>query len=363
MKKFIIFSVFVMLMTLISGCSGGASETQSNVPVNQENKNEVTAKTETKTDEKYTLKVSSPLASGTQPLKFLEWFNEEVQKRSDGRLSLEIFPNAQLMPPTQEMPALLDGTIDMALNSSAYVFSFEPAWYVFDLPFLWDIDPKDPSVYIANKRAFLDDPNGGGKIGSLMEDKGVKLLAHIGDYHSAIAVSKANNMITDLNSIKKMKIRIPGGNIVPKTLEAVGANGTSVQAAEVVPALQQGLIDGALSTPAYFSTVQWPLEAITLLPLSHPYNIIFISKEKFETLPADLQQILVETGKDLEKYSDETTAQIISGVVADFEKKGMEVYVPTADELNEWKDAVMPVWDEFAKMVNDGQQLIDAAVQ
>ena len=65
------------------------------------------------------------------------------------------------MPPDQEMPALLQGQIDMSHTRSPVLAGYDPVWNVYELPFIFDYDPNDTSVFIENRIKFNQSENGG----------------------------------------------------------------------------------------------------------------------------------------------------------------------------------------------------------
>src|SRR4051812_729786 len=119
MKKQFFIGVLILMMLIVTAC-GGAKETSQEPSKGNDVKS---------SGEKYVFKVSHPYPPTSLQQKTLEWYNDEIEKRSDGKLSLEIYPSGQLMPPGQELPALINGKIDMALPISSVIGSIDPIWY------------------------------------------------------------------------------------------------------------------------------------------------------------------------------------------------------------------------------------------
>jgi len=314
-------------------------------------------------DEEYVLKLAHSHPQASMHHLYVEWFDEQIQERSDGRLKIESYSDGQLMPSDQEIPAMLQGQIDMVHSSSAIAGSFDPIWYFFDLPFLFNYDPNDNDVYMDNKKAFMDSEDGGQKVAKMMEDKGIKILSMSStDMYGTVWTGDADNLVTDTDSIDGLKIRVPGGPVAAETLKTVGASGTSIPGPELPTALQQGVVDGMIIVPLYVYDNKLPIETQSLYPLISYVMPFMISMDTFESLPEDLQDILVETGKDLEVYADELVREKGADVFDKLlDEQGVETYFPTEEEINEWMEATEVMYENYAEEEPRAVELIEEA--
>ncbi|MEH7276709.1 TRAP transporter substrate-binding protein [Neobacillus vireti] len=351
MKKF--NRILCLILVLFLAACGNSTQSTNNVTTGANGSN-------SSNQEKYVLRLAHGYPTASFMHTFVEWYNEEIQKRSDGRLSLEIYPTAQLMPVDQEVPAILQGQIDMSQTSSPVLASFDPIWNFYELPFLFDFDPKNPSVFLENRMKFNSSENGGQKFAKMMEEKGLKILSlSFVDMFGSVYTADADNLITGPASAKGLKLRTPGGIIGPETVKAIGANGMTIAAAEVVPALQQKTVDGVLTTPIYASDAMMPLKSVSLVPLFSSVTPLIISQKKFESLPEDLQEILIQTGKDLEEHAKKMVEEKAKTAYANLEKEGVKIYYPTEKEIKEWENATNPVKEVFVNKVEGGKELLD----
>jgi len=309
--------------------------------------------------EKYELTLSHGFPATTDMHRFMEWYNEELQKRSDGRLSLKIFPEGQILKHDQEVSGLVQGQVDMLHTTNNILSGFDPIWNFYDLPFAFDYDPEDPMVYLEHKEKFIHHEKGGQLIAKRLEEKGVKVLAigYIDIYGSIFTNGKA---VTDVDSFKGLKVRTQGGIIAPKTVEALGGSSVTIPGTEAITALQTGVVDGMLTIPMYAYDTKLPITNYSVIQTHNSALPILISLEKFESLPKDLQDIMVETGKDYENYIKKTVASAVTEKIEKLKTEmNVDVYYPTEEELKEYKEVTKPVWDFFAKEVDGGQELID----
>ncbi|MBP1655116.1 MAG: TRAP-type C4-dicarboxylate transport system, substrate-binding protein, partial [Bacteroidetes bacterium] len=99
-----------------------------------------------------------------------------------------------------------------------------------------------------------------------------------------------------------------GAPIAEAAFRALGVNPIPLSVVDVLTSLQTGLINGAYTSPLAALVLQWNtrVKYMTTLPLADASGAVVVSKKKFDTLPADLQEILVRNGK---KFMAELTVK------------------------------------------------------
>lgn len=355
MKKLGMGILVLIVVMFIAACGNNSAKETSNKANGGKNNDSASTK-----NEKYELTLSHGFPTTTDMHRFMEWYGDELEKRSDGRLTLNIFPEGQILKHDQEVSGLLQGQVDMLHTTNNILSTFDPIWNFYDLPFLFDYDAKDPMVYLDNKEKFIHHKDGGQMINKRLEEKGIKVLAtgYIDIYGSLFTSEK--HPVTNLASFKGLKIRSQGGIIAPKTIEALGGSSMTIPGTEAITALQTGVVDGMLSVPMYAYDTKMPIKHYTAIQTHNSALPILISLNKYESLPKDLQELMVETGRDYEKYIKETVGGAVTEKIEKLQTEmGVNVYYPTKEELAEYKEATKPVYDYFAKEVDGGQDLID----
>ncbi|MRG84873.1 TRAP transporter substrate-binding protein [Salinibacillus xinjiangensis] len=364
MKKIYFFSCFLFLLMFLVACSNGDSSKSNGSQQQDEqekvNENSKTDSSTSTSNEEYVLKLAHGFPTGAFHHTFMEWFAEDVHNRSDGRLTIDIFPSGQLMPPDQEVPAILQGQIDMSHSSSPVLAGFDPIWNVYELPFIFDYDPKDPGVFLENRIKFNNTENGGQKIAELMEEEGLKVISlGFTDMFGSVFTTSVDNLVTGPESAEGLKLRTPGGMIGPETAKAIGASSTTIAGSEVVTALQQNVVDGLLTTPLYAYDAKLPIKSFSVVPLFNSVTPVIMSLEKFESLPKELQDVLVKSGTALEQYAKEKVNKRALEVYSSMEEEGVEVYYPSEEEIQAWNEATQPARELFKKEVEGGSELLE----
>ena len=300
-----------------------------------------------------------PVAS--QHNRNVEWYTQEVTKRSNGEITFKVFPSAQVMPINQELPGILSGQISMTYSIAPIVASVEPLWDIFSLPFLFDIKIDD----IGHGFRFFKSPKGGGILAKAMEKRGFKLLAIAPtDEPSGIYLTK-NEPVRKLEDLKGLKLRIPGGRIGQMAGEEFGFSPIAIAGAELVPALTQGVVDGAILPPIYTYDNKLPVNGLSAVPFSWPgVTPIIMSLAEFNSLTADQQKVMVDVAKELEDRAKGIVEASAKEKLEKLEAEGKTVVSLSDEEAARWREKAQKVWKFFAdEYGEDAKTMLDEAIR
>src|SRR5579871_4537405 len=195
------------------------------------------------------LALSSPyIASGAYPMT-LRWahfakedhpahiaalqFASAVDRRTDGVIRINIFPNNVLGSPLEQIQQIKFGSIDMGLPTQGQLDKYDGAFAVIPLPFAFD-GPEH--VY-----RVLDGP-AMEWLAPLAEKRGFVLL-HNWDY----GFRNVTNSVRPINTpddVKGLKLRTPPEIQIQASMEALGATVQAIAFPELYLALSQKVVDG-----------------------------------------------------------------------------------------------------------------------
>ena len=247
--------------------------------------------------------------------KAFEYFKEILEKRSDGRIMVELYPSEQLAKEIEAIRLIQAEVIDITTTGSTLTNWFEVATFC-ELPYLMK-DSTDMNLYI------------NGRIGKLMETEmiekaGVRALCHFerGPRHLT-----SNRPIRHPDDLKGMILRVPNVPSFVATWSALGAKPTPMAFSEVFTSLQQGTIEGqenpfAMINNGGFAEVQKYVN-LTGHVVSWVYAII--GEKQFQKLPPDLQKMVVQAGKEMQKYEHDLFLENEKHVKQELMDKGMEL--------------------------------------
>jgi len=294
--------------------------------------------------------------------KMLAPWKEEVEKASNGRIAIEIFPAMQLGGrPPQLIDQARDGVVDIVWTLPSYTPGRYPTVAVFELPFVISNAAGTSRAVQAFYEKHLRD-----------EFTDVHpLMFHV----HARGVIHTKNPVEKVDDLAGMKIRAPSRSI-GKALEAMGATPVFMPVPALPEALSKGVVDGAV--------IPWeitvPLKVAEMVDnhavIAGPrglYTSVFVlamNKAKYEAMPADLRAILDEhTGARMAEWVgkvwDEIEAPGLtlagqSGTIREFSAEQVtRMREVTASVKGDWIAEMTGLGKDGAALLKDAEALID----
>jgi len=276
-------------------------------------------------------------------------FAKRANEKLAGKAKVVTYGSSQLGKDKELLQKLKLGTVDFALPSTV-MSTVADEFGLFEMPYL--VKDREHMGRI-EEEIFWE------KIAPAAEDKGYKILAvwengfrHITNNERPI------NVPGDLQGIK---LRTPKGAWRVKMFKSYGANPTPMSFSEVFTALQTGVIDGQENPFAQIYSAKFQEVQKYLSLTGHVYTPAYITVgiEKWNSLPADVRQILEETAKETQAYVYETAAAMETDLLGKLKAGGMEVN--EADKAA-FIAASKDIYDEFATTVPGGKEMVDKAI-
>ncbi len=219
-----------------------------------------------------------------------EQYAELISERTDGEISIEVYPSDQLGKQTQLVEGTLLGTNDMVLTSDAVLSNFVPDVGIINLPFIF----RDSD----HVRTALDGEVGQ-DLSAMVEEQGAVV---VGWWENGFRhITNSRNPIETPEDIEGMKLRVPEGPVFVSTFEALGANPTPISFGELYSALQLGVVDGQENPPAHILTQKFYEVQDYVSRTGHIYlsSPVLINKNLLESLSEEHQNVILETGREL----------------------------------------------------------------
>jgi C4-dicarboxylate-binding protein DctP len=276
-------------------------------------------------------------------------FKQLAEKYTDGKVTVEVYPNSSLYKDKEELEALQLGSVQLLAPS---ISKFGPLgvkeFDVFDLPFLMTDD--------THARQMMASPMMG-ELNKKLEDKGVEPLAY---WDNGAHVYTSNVPLIMPDDFKGLKMRIQGSKVLDAVARELGAIPQIIAFGELYQALQTGVADGEDNVPSNIST-QKLYDVQKYLTVSHHGRLTYslITNKKFwDGLPPDVRSGLDRAVKESTQFFDDTAAKDNVTAMDVIKASGkMQIHEQTDTEKAAWIAKLMPVHKEMQSRF--GKDFID----
>jgi C4-dicarboxylate-binding protein DctP len=238
----------------------------------------------------YTMKIGFATMNDIQH-QWANWYKEALEARSGGRIEVKLFPRGQLGTVASQIEGMQLGTVESFVAPVDFFAGVDPRFGTFSIPVLF----KD-SVH-AEK--LLLDPDLNKEILTLGGDKGVQVVS-VFTYGFAHYFGK--QPLRKLDDFKGKKLRVNATAAERAKMRQFGASAVPMDLAEVVPGIQQGVIDGTMSATAVYVNLKFNdiSKVLTQVNDTMIVSAAAVSRPWLSKLPADLRQAVVEEGNKLQ---------------------------------------------------------------
>ena len=233
-------------------------------------------------DKTYVMKITLPTLNDTVH-QLAKNYAAAVERDSGGRIKAEVYPASQLGSIPRQIEGVQFGAIQCAVIPPEFYVGIDERFEVMTAPSL--VDSLEHGQRVAADPAVLKLMLG------LGADKG---LHGVGLFMNAPSSLIAKSPIRHIVDLKGKKIRIFASQFQIVAFERLGASPVAMTLGDVLPALQQGAIDGALGGTVVFTPMHFQDAAKYVTETGQPtvFAIVEISKKWYDSLPADLQKIV-----------------------------------------------------------------------
>jgi len=335
MKK--IVSIVLVLVMALSLAACGASDDGSGAAL-QERKWKIghVRPTETSTDDD------------------VNAFAAELNKASEGNITLEVYPSSQLGNYTVVQERIGIGDIEMQLAPLGT--SVDKSMGIASAPYL-------ASNWSEAKTLFDMDGVLMTALAEKMEKQNLKLLAPYPKYFGGIALAKEPKNPGDPYESTGIKIRVPGIKSYEKTAQALGFIATPIAFSEAFTAIQTGIVDGAIGSGAegYYSSFRDVVKYY--LPVNDHFEMwfLYMSNDLWNKLSDKEKEVVLSSAKNLEDGRWDRAEAEEEDYLKKLADEGIVVYEFTDEELATFAKKVREeVWPVIKE--DFGEELFNAVV-
>jgi tripartite ATP-independent transporter DctP family solute receptor len=273
----------------------------------------------------------------------LEEAAKEIATRTEGRITIEVYPAGQIGSAKEIVTGLTLGTVQMAVDGPGILSQWNPRLSVLEAPYL--------ATDFAHLTRIVESPEGVKLYDELREQHGIRLLDvwYYGTRHLTNNVRPVN----DLADIAGLKLRVPEIALSLEWAKAMGATPTPMAFPELYLGLQTGIVDGQENPLATIKSAKFFEVQKHLALTGHLVSLIapMVAETSWTAASADDQAIVVEVLKAAGDKYDQAMTDLEASLVADLKASGMQVTEPDRDAM---RDAVRPVYEQFSEQWGAG---------
>lgn len=348
MKRIISIVILVfMLSTLLAGCSSTV-ESQTETGTNTEQNASEQTTTEVAL-EPVVLKFG--MVAGNQSNEYLaaEKFAGLVNEKSEGAITVELFPNSQLGDDRAMIEQVGAGVLDMTLAETARLGIWVPRAELTGLSYMFD-------DFDHLKRVLYETEFGT----ALHEEFYNNFNWHIlTTAYNGTRQTSSNRPISSIEDMKGLKLRTPQHQPLLDYAEFVGATPTPMAFTEVYLALQTNAVDAQENPLSTIKSVKFYEVQENLAITNHMINDVnyLFSKQTWEKLPEAYQVAITEAAQEAGEYHTSLFDTQEQELIAFFEGEGVNITYP---ELAPFKEALKGSYQKYFDKIGDG---VEAALE
>jgi TRAP-type C4-dicarboxylate transport system substrate-binding protein len=281
-------------------------------------------------------------------LEFAEAFNA----RCGPDYTIEYFPAESKLA----FPELLDGVRTGAADIAAVTPNFnsfdEPKLGAVEIPFLFNNLDAHRHAVPQLKPLYAE----------ILENQFNQKLLCLHNYTGMALISvRPVETMADWDGLLVQAI----SPVIASTIEALGGSAvTGVPYTDSYSMMEKGTVDAVITAPAAMRIFALPdvsdyMTAAYMTPAIHGFSI---NLDTWESLPGDIQDILIE---EAVKYSDMIDQWVADEWITDHQAiadGGVEIYYPPQSEIDTWKAACQSVTDDLLAQYGEfGEDIMEIA--
>jgi len=288
---------------------------------------------------KAVFKASDVQPPGYPTVAATENLGKKLAAATNGRLTIQMYPSAQLGGEKETIEQTQIGAIQMLRVSAGALGPIVDDVNVVNMPFLFKS--------IEHSEKMMDGQIGQDLLDRISANPSANLVALCWMNSGARSIYNTKKPIRTVEDVKGLKIRVIGNPIFIDMMNALGGNGVAMGYDQVFSALQTGVIDGAENNlPSYvFSNHCTAAKYYSLTQHLVIPEVLVFSKRAWANLSTDDQTLVKKFAREAQVEERELWKA--------YEREAMEkakaagsVIIEIADKTA-FQKAVKPVWDKF----------------
>ncbi len=307
-------------------------------------------------DKTYTMKMTLPTLNDPSYF-FAKTYAAALEKDSGGRIKTEIYPASQLGSIPRQIEGTQFGAIQCALIPPEFFVGVDERFEVMAAPGLVNS--------MEHGQRLAADPAVKKLMFGLGANKGLHGVALFMNAPSSLI---AKTPVRHLADFKGKKIRVLASPFQTQAIARLGATPVAMTLGDVIPAIQQGAIDGAIGGIVVWTPMHFQDTAKYVTETGQPavYAIVEISKTWYDSLPADLQKIVDDDAAKEQAAIGPVASDIVNKARKGWTDTGGELISLPADEQADMMKTFSSVGADVSKtkpLLDDAYKIVTEAAR
>ena len=294
--------------------------------------------------------ISQP--KGSDRAASMEFFEKELEKRSNGRIDVENYFGAVLGNEREMMDMVATGALQ---GTRGGMFTdANPKFVIFMMPFL--VNGWEQATRLVQSDWAME-------IAKDSQKNGYHIPA-IGVSNGFRAWSNNIRPIKSAEDFKGLRIRVPQQEVYQLSMKAFGANPIAMAYSDVYQSLQMNVIDGQDNAPSniWDYKIYEQQKYVTISNYATGPDPFMVNQAWFKTLPPDLQALHDEVAREAMRYLDKLQQEHEGEFIKKLGENVEALNYVEADALADFRERVKPVYEHFIKRGDFTQADLDAAM-
>jgi tripartite ATP-independent transporter DctP family solute receptor len=283
------------------------------------------------------------------------FFKYEVERQSNNRIKVELIWGGALGNPNETLKQTMMGQIQGTDTAEGPLSAVFKPVQVFSIPYLIEDEAQGWRLYDGPFVQKLNE--------ELLKQTGLRVL-HWWESGGFKQWSNSSRPVKTPDDMKGLKLRVMPSPVFQEMVASLGGSPTPIAFGELYGALKSGTVDGQDNALSLVDLFKYHQVQKYITADNHVYAVsaMLVNDKFFQSLPKDLQQVIenaqkvaLAVNRGVSRYTDHRAMESLR-------KNGMEIYVPTAAERQQFKaKAQAPVLGWLRKEV--GNEWVDGMLK
>ncbi|MEO8011171.1 MAG: TRAP transporter substrate-binding protein DctP [Dokdonella sp.] len=278
-------------------------------------------------------------AANDKPTQLHKAFAEDILKASNGRMKISVFASGELPYKAADvLRAVASDQVQMGDVALGFVAGDVPELNAFAMPFACTSMDK-----FYDKAALAVAADVDGVLSQKFKTRSI--MQWVMPPQQLWLVKP----VTGLDGLKNLKVR-SWNREQADLMKLLGGSGVTITPAEVIPALQRGVVDGAFT--AAVPALDWKFNEVTkmgyMMNLTLAHQVIAVDEQAIAKLPADLRQLLLDKAREWTPKYRQSLIDADKEARKTLTEKGVTLLEPTAQDMEKLRAISRPMWTEWS---------------